>query len=220
MLGTDKAACSSELPCPSAVGEGPRSCPQWLPALGRSAWSLQRTLPGAEEEQVDFSFELKKKNSLFIWVLADVCRIFIVVPGACGILVPRPGIEPTSPALEVGFLPLGHRESLQAGFAATWGPQKVSAATTNSQGGRRDRQAARASRTPVRVHNSPASPGKEPHHACSCLFLIPSGVFSLHKAHAHMSLNEHIHITWGTFTCNGGESHERIWSLTWRRFKW
>ena len=28
-------------------------------------------------------------------------------PTACGILVPRPGIEPVSPALEGGFLPTG-----------------------------------------------------------------------------------------------------------------
>ena len=139
-----------------------------------------------------------------------------MVPGACGILVPRPGIEPASPALEGGFLPLGHRESLQAGFAATWGPRKASAATTSSQGGRRDRQAAGPAAPLSKRTTAPASPGKEPHHACPCLFLIPSGVFSLHKAHAHMSLNDHIHITWGTSTCNGGESHERIWSLTWR----
>ena len=59
---------------------------------------------------------------LFIWlcwVLDVVHKIFLcpvgsldVVPGlncptACGILVPQPGIEPTSPTLQGGFLTTG-----------------------------------------------------------------------------------------------------------------
>ena len=31
----------------------------------------------------------------------------LICPAACGILVPRPGIEPASPALEGGFLTTG-----------------------------------------------------------------------------------------------------------------
>ena len=40
-------------------------------------------------------------HSIFIWVLGLSC------PTAWGILVPRPGIEPTSPALEGRFLTTG-----------------------------------------------------------------------------------------------------------------
>ena len=45
----------------------------------------------------------------FVWVLAVSCGLFIVAcelsrPVACEILAPRPGIEPTSPALEGEFL--------------------------------------------------------------------------------------------------------------------
>ena len=53
---------------------------------------------------------------LFIWLhrvfvaavgfsLVVVCRLSC--SAACGILVPRPGLEPVSPALESGFLTTG-----------------------------------------------------------------------------------------------------------------
>ena len=50
------------------------------------------------------------------WVLVAACRIFVAAqqtpyrlgyPEACGISVPRPGIEPTSPALHSRFLSTG-----------------------------------------------------------------------------------------------------------------
>ena len=46
------------------------------------------------------------------WVLVVASGLFLVehrlsCPMAYGILVPRPGIEPTSPALEGGFLTTG-----------------------------------------------------------------------------------------------------------------
>ena len=63
------------------------------------------------------------KKCLFIWlyeVLVVTHRVFImalwllsscgmgwVAPLACGILVPRPGVKPESPALEYGFLTTG-----------------------------------------------------------------------------------------------------------------
>ena len=56
-----------------------------------------------------------KKFYLFIWlrrVLAVVWGFFVApcglsCPAACGLLVPRPGIKPTSPALEGGLLTTG-----------------------------------------------------------------------------------------------------------------
>ena len=42
-------------------------------------------------------------------------------PEACGILAPRPGIEPVSPALEGGFLTTGPSEkSLEIHFSLAW----------------------------------------------------------------------------------------------------
>ena len=45
-----------------------------------------------------------------VWTVA--CRVFVVAcrlncPTACGILVPQPGIKPTSPALEAGLVTTG-----------------------------------------------------------------------------------------------------------------
>ena len=58
---------------------------------------------------------------IFLWLCLDLAaagELFIVVwgllsslglscPSACGILIPQPGIEPVSPALEGGFLTTG-----------------------------------------------------------------------------------------------------------------
>ena len=50
--------------------------------------------------------------------LFAVCRLGC--PVACGILVPRPGIEPASPALEDGFLTAGPPgKSCVRGFRVT-----------------------------------------------------------------------------------------------------
>ena len=57
---------------------------------------------------------MKKKIDHSIFILQN--RILVVVSGlscpvACGILVPRPGMEPMSPVLDGGFLTTGHQGS-------------------------------------------------------------------------------------------------------------
>ena len=50
--------------------------------------------------------------NIYLFIYCWLCQVLVVArrlscPAACGILVPRPGIEPTSPALEGGFLTTG-----------------------------------------------------------------------------------------------------------------
>ena len=72
-------------------------------------------------------------SSCGTWAPEHVGSVVVVCglscPAACGILVPRPGIEPTSSALEGGVLTTGPPgKSLFLSFEeeekVTWGPQR------------------------------------------------------------------------------------------------
>ena len=69
-----------------------------------------------------------KKNFFWLhWVFMAASRLSC--PEACGILVPRPGMEPTSPALEGGFLTTGPPEKYHLNTFKLWKPHVTSGKT-------------------------------------------------------------------------------------------
>ena len=69
-------------------------------------------------------FKIKKKKCWLHWVFMAASRLSC--PEACGILVPRPGMEPKSPALEGGFLITGPPEKYHINTFKLWKPHVTS----------------------------------------------------------------------------------------------
>ena len=55
----------------------------------------------------DFSLPCLHLKKVFIWLISLVVAHGLSCPAPCGILVPKPGMEPESPALEGRFLTTG-----------------------------------------------------------------------------------------------------------------
>ena len=67
---------------------------------------------------------LKLKKNWLHWVFMAASRLSC--PAACGILVPRPGMEPTFPAREGGFLTTGPQEKSHPNTFKLWKPYVTS----------------------------------------------------------------------------------------------
>ena len=131
MLGTPELSTHSEhiaRHCLRCTNTRPPWCPAEFTGFG-SLFFLQLRLPSAQKSSLPtvflHSLEIKvlhvlililppwtssataKCGSLFVWFFVCLVLNFWLHPMACGTLVPRPGLEPTPPALEGGVLTTG-----------------------------------------------------------------------------------------------------------------
>ena len=89
------------------------NCGAWAPEhMGSGVAERRLSSCGARAPERAGSVDAERRlSSCGVWALEHMGSVVaargLSCPMACGILVPRPGIEPMSPALEGGFLTTG-----------------------------------------------------------------------------------------------------------------